>query len=295
MSVDKFGRHSHRSFVAQKGLKGEGFHLTPLGDYDVLNRRLQRVNDPAEDGDAVNLKTFHLGLSRCVQLTTDSTCFDAQLRRINNAGDPIERSDLVTKGFLEESVPLRDQQRKAYSVHQFTLKDLAYPENGGDAVNLNYISNNCLLRNGDKVFDANGGTIRNLKDPTKGPEVATKTYVDAHTPVKKNNYWSFGNKRLVSVAGPINPNDVTTLDYVTRQTLCLEKTSVAYDAKKKTIANVGKPRDLDDVVSKRYLKEVLADLGYSVYANLHRGRANIMPADQWKAKVLESGWDELFV
>lgn len=294
MSVDKFGRHSYRKSLVSQGPKGEGFKLTPEGDYDIRNKRMRHVDEPMENGDAVNLETLYGCLVNCVQLTPDKKAFDAQFKRIGNAVDPVESSDLVTKRYLESKVPIHNQALNTYSVHQFRIKDVAYPQDSGDAVNINFLNKNCLMKSEPNVFNGDGGTIANLRDPKKGSEVATKTYVDSKTPARAGNYWSFGNKRLVSINDPVNEYDATTLSYIKKNTIHLDKTG--YDAKQKVISNLAFPLHLDDAISKRFMKQVLADFGYVVYANLYKGRASIIPENEWKAKLFgeSTTWEELF-
>ncbi|WP_221935974.1 hypothetical protein, partial [Klebsiella pneumoniae] len=92
MTIDKFGRSLKSS--SQKilqGPKGEGFKLTPEGDFDIKNKRLQNVGDPVDIKDAVNLY------------------------------------------YLKDSTPKKLDQ--SYSVHQYRIQDVAYPQADGNAVN----------------------------------------------------------------------------------------------------------------------------------------------------------------
>lgn len=51
---------------------------------------------------------------------------------------------------------------------------------------------------------------------------------------------------------------------------------------------------MDDGVSKRYLKEVLGELGYTIYSKVHSGRANLHDTTDWKNKALDLSWDDMF-
>ena len=59
MSVDAFGRASKRSKIGERGPPGEGYKLTSQGDYDLDNRKLRNLADPAEETDAVTLKVLN--------------------------------------------------------------------------------------------------------------------------------------------------------------------------------------------------------------------------------------------
>lgn len=183
-----------------------------------------------------------------------------------------------------------------YDITGKRLQNVHSPVEDGDAVNLNFVKDKCLIQSTKNVYDASGCSIFNLKDPTNGSDAATKLYVDSKTPNKTKGFWGFSNKRLVNVAHPLDPNDAATLGFVKKNGMFLENTDGGFNAKNNVISNVAKPQHMDDVVSKRFLKEALADLSYALYSYLHRtDRVSIIHRDLWKAKVFESSWDELFM
>lgn len=293
MSVDKFGRYAStgkREII--KGMKGDGFLLTDDGDYDIQRKRLKFVNSPVDELDAVNLKSLR---ENCMSLKGADT-FDAENKRIANVSDPLLLTDCVNMNYLFSYTPIQFKKDKSYSFHQFNIKGVAYPQDDGDAVNLIYVKENCLGFDQNKNVDIKGGTLKNIRDPTKGSECATKTYVDANTPSKSKSHWNFYGKRLVRVSDPKDPSDVVTLQYMTDNSMCRVSNAIRqFDGKGNIISNVAGPIQLDDVITKRYLKEVLANLGYAIYSNIHKGRAALTPADQWKSQVLVStSFDDLF-
>ena len=72
MSVDKFGRFiddlKHKRGL--KGPPGEGFKLTPTGDYDIDNKLLCNVASPVNYDDAVNLRTLKTTVDPCLKLNS---------------------------------------------------------------------------------------------------------------------------------------------------------------------------------------------------------------------------------
>lgn len=63
MSIDVFGRQitkgSIKSTVGARGPPGEGFQVTPDGQYDIHNRRLCHIGDAIELNDATTIKVVH--------------------------------------------------------------------------------------------------------------------------------------------------------------------------------------------------------------------------------------------
>lgn len=243
MSVDKFGRFGER--------KREGLKLTSDGNYDLQRKRIKFLKDPVDSEDAVNLSTLKANF---LPLTTSK--LNVQYRRIINVGKPASGSDAATKQFVEYLVPLKNVKNKSYSVHQYNVKDVAYPQSDGDAVNLKYVKDKCLIL--DKEIDAKNKIITNLASATK-------------------------------------PSDAVTLEFIKNNTLFKNKSN-EFDGRKCTISNILSPVNIDDVVSKRYLKEVLGELGYTLYSRItsKTGRASLHDSSDWKAKVLNFSWDDLF-
>lgn len=292
MSVDKFGRYatSGKSKVV-RGPKGEGFVLNADGDYDIQRKRLKLVNNPLDELDAVNLKSLR---ENSISLNRDGV-YDAGNKRITNVSAPQVDTDCVNIAYFKRKTPLQHKSKPSYSFHQYNIKDVAYPVDDGDAVNLTFVKNNCPLFDTGKV-DFKGYVLSQVRDPIKGSDGATKTYVDSKGPYSTKTYWTFSNKRLVSVGDPKDLNDAVTVRYMNDNSLCKLGNGIKqFDGKAHTISNIANPLQLDDAVNKRYLKQVLADLGYAIYSNIHKGRSSLTPADQWKSQVLDnSTWDNLF-
>lgn len=291
MSVDKFGRYaSTGKSKAVRGPKGEGFLLTPDGDYNIQNKRLKLVNNPADELDAVNLKALR---QNSISLNSGGV-YDAENKRITNVSFPLNGTDSVNLMYLNNQIPIKSFTDKSYSCHQYKIKDVAYPQSGGDAVNVSYVNDKCLLFD-KKGVDVKGSTLVHIRDPVDNSDCATKSYVDSRTPYRTKTYWGFGNRRIASVGDPKDLQDSVTVRYMNSNAICKVSNAIKqFDGKGNIITNVAQPMQLDDVVTKRYLKEVVANLGYAMYSNLNKGRAALTPPDQWKAQVLSTSWDDLF-
>lgn len=288
MSVDKFGRFSER--------KREGLKLSPDGNYDMQKKRIKFLHDPIDPEDAINLMTL-----KANTLPINSARINAQGRRIVNVARPTSANDVVTKGFLENSVPLKTNQTKSYSVHQYSIQDLAYPQSNGDAVNLKYVKDNCLLN--DVEINAKSKIITNLKSPVKPSDAVNLGYMKANTVnlkyVKDNCILNdveidAKSKIITNLQQPFKPSDAVNLEYMKANTLI--KNQNTYNAQKCLISNILSPVKIDDAVSKRYLKEVLGDLGYTIYSRISTksGRASLHDSDDWKSKALDFSWEDLF-
>jgi len=97
MSVDKFGRHSRANqSQALRGPKGEGYNLTPDGDYDIKKKRLCYLEDPVNDLDAVNLKTLNSKIQDLkISFNTEAK---TQFKKVeDNLKKHVENADKLTK------------------------------------------------------------------------------------------------------------------------------------------------------------------------------------------------------
>lgn len=63
MSVDVFGRQLVNSKEVHRGPPGVGFSLTDSGDYDIQNKTLCNVRNPANQFDAINLQTLQKSIN----------------------------------------------------------------------------------------------------------------------------------------------------------------------------------------------------------------------------------------
>ena len=59
MSTDAFGHASKRYEILETGPRWEGYKFTSDGDYDLDNNKLQNLEDPFEETEAVTLKVLN--------------------------------------------------------------------------------------------------------------------------------------------------------------------------------------------------------------------------------------------
>lgn len=259
MSVDKFGRQtSSRGSNPQKGPKGDGFHLTPDGDYNVQQKRLRFVKDAIDDEDAVNLKT--LGKT-CISVVNG--VFDARGKSITNVlnnDKTYNEVDVVNKKYVNEHF-----------------------------VRYNYNS-----RLG--TIDAKRNVIVNLHDPIGPQHAATRKYVDSRVPAQDSVNWDFFHKRIANVENPVDHKDAVNKRYFENNSPRINGENGTWDFFKYRLSSVAKPLKMDDAVNREYYEEGLAKLSYAVY-KLTRGttHTSLITPEEWKAKVmLSTPWDDLF-
>lgn len=202
MSVDKFGRYSKKD-KSLVGPKGEGFNLTPDGDYDMQRKRLRNVWEPADELDAVNFATHTNAFRNCI--SRQNNVFDAQNTRVCNVAPPVEDQDTVTKEYMESRTPIRFDAKdiESYSLHQYRLQDVGPPINTQDAVNLIYLKNNTIAKNADGSFDAKHSLIQNLASPVGGNDAVNLSYVQSKTLQKiANGSFDAKNTTIRNLAPP---------------------------------------------------------------------------------------------
>lgn len=135
------------------------------------------------------VKTLQGPKGEGISLTSDGD-YDMSRKRLKFVKEPIDSTDAANKQYVDSSIPLKSDSRKSYSFHQFSIKDVAYPQDAADCVNLNYVKTNCLsIENG--VLDVKDSTISNAKGPKKKNDLATKQYVDFYIPTLKKNILGF--------------------------------------------------------------------------------------------------------
>lgn len=288
MSVDKFGRYLHHMTVKEHVGKAEGFPLTATGDYDFANKRIKFAKDPIDDLDVVNFTTL-----KRYSLPIQDDTVNAQMKRFVNVKDPISKADAATKHYVDNTNPFTKIPGKmSYSIGQNNITDLAYPVDEKDAVNVKFVQDLCLVY-GEHI-DARDKLVVNVNTPINDKDAANKLYVDQkppNIPLTTNGYY-FYHTRIHGVGDPVLPTDAVSLKYLKSNVLC--KKGNIFEGSKLVISNIAQPVQIDDAVSKRYLKEVLGDLGFTIYSKIRKSRTNMSVESEWKAKVLESSWSELF-
>jgi hypothetical protein len=290
MTIDKFGRHSNTERL--KGPKGEGFKLNQDGSYDMQNKRLTNLSDPLSESDGANLKTVKSHLGACLQLTDKNEFFDAQNKRIANVQGPENVGDVVTLKHFLSNTPLKLADNYVFDNHRISNVGKARYE--GDAVNLKVLRENAVNKKEDGNWDCKEKRLTNVADPLDPNDVVTKSYLFDNIPVKSKKSYNFSSYKLRMIGHPEELSDAVNVEYMQKNSLIKSADSV-FDAGSSRIKNTAKPQELDDVINKRYLKTVLSELGYELYKSVHKKeRKRLTPPEEWKSKVLESTWEELF-
>ena len=177
MTIDKFGRGLKSKQGEQgdaiKGPKGDGFNLTPEGNYDLQNKSICNLGAPSRDNDATT-KAFveNLTLKR-----TSYNDFDAGGKRIRNTIKPEQDGDVVNLDYFNAMTPFKMDYSRSYSFFGYTIKDIGAPKRNEDAVNLKHLKDNTIYKV-KGVFDCKNTVIQNVTTPLADGDAVNKTYVD---------------------------------------------------------------------------------------------------------------------
>lgn len=137
MTIDKFGRSLKASSSKNlKGLKGEGFNLTPDGDYDMQNKKLCNLASPLQAADAATKSYVDY---RSVPFSEGK--YDMQNRRIWQLADPKVPTDAVNLRTLNKlSLKLT---KNNYNAQHKQINSLAAPSVSDDAATKFYVDKAC--------------------------------------------------------------------------------------------------------------------------------------------------------
>lgn len=263
MSIDKFGRHRLKRLRGPKGPKGDGFDLTPEGDYDVQSKRLRHVHIPMENSDAVNMLYMN---QLCLASNSPSAPYDAKGKVISRVNSPKEADDVVTLRYFQEMTPRRFKD--SFGFHNSRLKNIGKPIDEKDAVHISYLNEHCLqygLTNAvNPHIDARRRLIRNVNEPEIGADAATKRYVDTKTPGGNQYEWEMRGRRLTNCGHPVESNDAVTLGLFKSGCPKVDALESCWKFSNYRLTDVAEPHDLDDAVTKRYLKSALIQFGESL-------------------------------
>lgn len=139
MSLDKFGRQllSNNGGSGLRGPKGEGFTLTPEGNYDMQLKRLCNLSNPSHSNDAVTLD--FLNRTNTANLKLSNGQYDANKKAITNIGVPKHDSDAVNLRYFKSRSLDYNIKTKEFDAKGGRIVNLAMPKQLLDAVNYKYL------------------------------------------------------------------------------------------------------------------------------------------------------------
>lgn len=185
MSIDKFGR------VFNNDEKSAGIGRTPAGDFNAFYKRIENVAAPLRDKDAANAEYVLKKIAPCMKLKV-AGFFDGRNNIIRHVKDPVNDDDVVNKKYLQSLIPIK--LTNAYSIGNLRLQDVAFPTSLGDAVNLKYITDNCVLYVNGAIHGKNN-MIKHIKEGFEDNDATTIAHV--RRTIKENE--DKINKRIITL------------------------------------------------------------------------------------------------
>lgn len=282
MTVDKFGRRTNErgagggggGITSVRGPKGDGFTFSSTGNYDMLQKRLENVGDPVNEGDAANLKTID---SKCLTIDMSPTVFSAKKRRIADVAEPEVASDCATKDYIDQRV--------------------------NETVTHTYLNKVALVKPSLTAdhLDARNVKIINIAAPEGASDVASKGYVDNHPLLlkRRDKAWHMGNRRLTAVAQPVQPSDCVNLEYITNGNVITKvgNNENDWDVRYGKLKYVQRPAEGSDAVNLEFLQDYVLDMAYEVYKQfcLDSGRIEaVMDKGVWESRKPSLSWSDMF-
>lgn len=280
MSVDKFGRRKRAHSV--QGPKGIGFNLTAEGDYDMQDKRLVRVKDPVQDGDAVNLRSVRTVFNNSLCVNKDGV-FNANSMKIVNLKDPSAPNDVTNKRYVDARVP--ELGNEAWAFKRKRLSNVADPKYDGEVVTLGYLKQSALIKS-SVGYNANNVCISNVGHPANDGDAVNKGYFE-------RRFSEYVQHRSSNFESPQLSTDAVNLDYFMNKALTkVNTTSNDWDGRYARLKYLADPKDPSDAVTKAYLHNIISDLSYAIYKHIHPNRAVDKPV--WWSKAFQLSWEDMF-
>lgn len=139
MSVDKFGRHENSLMrESMRGAPGQGFKLTPEGNYDMQNKILRNVSLPILDEDVAT--------KRYVTENTpnkDSEKWLFSNKRLSNIGNPVSDNDAVNVRSMKQYT-MTISGLDAYNANKRKIINMSSGTHPYHAATLKNVHNMCL-------------------------------------------------------------------------------------------------------------------------------------------------------
>ena len=170
-----------------QGAPGVGFNLTSTGDYDMVNKKLRNVGNPASNTDAATKKYVD----------------------DNSGGGGGGGGGKTSSLTVDSDIDMKDTYRI------LKLKD---PSDADEPATKNYTDNNFFYRDGSKpmtgAIDMDSNHIENLPSPSKNAHAATKKYVD-DSKVDGSVFLKLDGTRLMTGDLNMDSNRIFNLPYPT--------------------------------------------------------------------------------
>ena len=161
----------------------------PTGDTDAVNKAYV---DNAVDSVETTISGEYLPIAG----GTMTGAIAMGGNNVTGLGTPTDNADAVTKGYADQKLPLAGgTMTGAINMGNKAINNLLYPVADGDASNKKYVDDQIATVEGSvsAALPLAGGTmqgnilmdshkITGLPTPTENSDVATKQYVDEHTP-----------------------------------------------------------------------------------------------------------------
>ena len=142
--------------------------------YDANEHRIANLPKPVDKHDSVNKEylMWHINQTLKYNALSDNKIFDGKGLRITNIADPVDDKDSVTKEYLHSVIPEKNPDR--FSFNNFVIHDIGEPQDMKDAVNLQYITDHCIIHDTKHYIDCKDKVLTNVKEGTAQSDAASK-------------------------------------------------------------------------------------------------------------------------
>ena len=250
-----FNEHSSNQHQFAKGIQGApgvGFNLTSTGDYDMVNKKLRNVGNPALDSNIdmkdsfriLNLKAPSDADEPATKNYTDNNFFykngskpmtgdiNMDHKKITNLGVPLNNYDAATKQYVDVHTSNLTPGVKLIgnlNANNKKINNLAKPTNNNDAANKKYVDDNKVdgsvflkldgTRSMTGNLNMNNNRIYNIPNPdgNNQPTPLASTdlaYLHVDGSNKMTNDLNMNNKKIINLQPPTSNSDAATKFYV---------------------------------------------------------------------------------
>ena len=182
-TVDKFGHY--RGLYGRPGPPGIGFILNAQGNYDMQNKTLTNVGDPAQDHDAVTKQFLYGRMNLFLEYAPRKNAYDCLNRRVGDLRAPETGQDAVNLEYLQKKLNetiLLDSEKKTFNAGGRTISNVGKANEGLEAVNLNLLNESLkktLQIDASNNFDVGNRQLCNVADPQGSNDAVSRSYLKA--------------------------------------------------------------------------------------------------------------------